>query len=174
VPGDPVIAYVFWHRAGTATAGYEAGLAAFHEALRAHPPAGFVGSSAFRLDDAPWLAGGGQAYEDWYLVADWAALGSLNQGAVSGERSEPHDAVAAQAREGAGAVYAPLHGGEPAAGEVAWVAKPEGMSYPGFHSALGSRAAWQRQMVLGPTPEYVVESGDVPWPGVRVTREQVC
>jgi hypothetical protein len=172
VPGDPVIAYVFWHRAGTETGGYEAGLTAFHEALRAHPPAGFVGSRAFRLDAAPWLPGDGPVYEDWYLVADWAAMGTLNEGAVSGARSRPHDAVAAQAREGTAGVYAPLHGGEPAAGEVSWVAKPAGMSYADFHAELG--AAWQRQMVLGPTPEYVVESADVPWPAVRVTRDLVC
>jgi hypothetical protein len=169
-----VIAYVFWHRAGTEAGAYEAGLEAFHDALRAQPPAGFVGSGAFRLDAAPWLAGDGPAYEDWYLVADWAALGTLNEGAGSGARSQPHDAVAAQAREGAGGVYAPLHGGEPVAGEVAWLAKPDGMSYADFHAALGSRAAWQRQMVLGPAPEYVIESADVPWPAVRVTRETVC
>lgn len=168
-----MLAYVFWHRAAGAD-GYAERLVAFHEALAAHPPAGFVISRAFRLDHAPWLPGDGPPYEDWYLVADWAALGQLNLGAVSGARSAPHDAVAALAREGQGGVYAPLHGGEPVAGEVSWLAKPPGMSYADLHAALAERPAWQRQMVLGPAPEYVVDAPTVPWSSVSVRREQLC
>jgi hypothetical protein len=107
-----VLAYVFWHRPAPAVAGYESGLVAFHEALRAHPPTGFRSSRSFRLDAAPWLAGEGTPYEDWYVVDSWAALGALNLGAVSGARSTPHDAVARLSREGAGGVYAPVRGDE--------------------------------------------------------------
>jgi hypothetical protein len=167
-----MLAYVFWHRSAGAD-GYEERLVAFHKALKANPPPGFVSSRAFRLDDAPWLPGGGPPYEDWYLVADWAALGQLNLAAVSGPRAAPHDAVAGLAREGQGGVYAPRHGGEPAAGEVAWLAKPRGTSYADFHAALADRPAWQRQMVLGPAPEYVVDEPSVPWSSVSVRREQL-
>jgi hypothetical protein len=168
-----VLAYVFWHRASPGSEGYEARLIAFHEALAAHPPTGFRSSRAFRLDRAPWLDGDGTPYEDWYLVDSWAALGTLNTGAVSGSRAPSHDAVAMLSREGAGGVYAPLRGAEPRAGEVSWLAKPEGMSYVEFHAALAGRPVWQRQMVLGPSPEYVVEQAAVEWPAVTVRREQL-
>jgi hypothetical protein len=169
-----VIAYVFWHRAGTASDGYEERLAAFHAALAAHPPAGFRSSRAFRLDRAPWLDGDGTPYEDWYLVESWAALGTLNTAAVSGSRSAPHDAVAALSREGAGGIYAPLHAAEPRAGEVCWLAKPADMSYAEFHAQLTGRRTWQRQLVLGAAPEYVVEEGAAGWPAVTVARDLVC
>jgi len=163
-----VLAYVFWHRpAGAGGAAYEARLAAFHRALGRT-------SAALWRPALPWLAGAGPGYEDWYLVADWAALGQLNLAAVSGARSAPHDAVAALAREGQAGVYAPLHGGEPVAGDVTWLAKPPGTSYADFHEELGKRPAWQRQMTLGPAPEYVVEEPEVPWPAARVRREQLC
>jgi hypothetical protein len=169
-----VLAYVFWHRAAPDAAGYEERLVAFHEALAARPPAGFRSSRAFRLDRAPWLQGDGTPYEDWYLVDSWAALGTLNTAAVSGSRAAPHDAVAALAREGAGGVYAPLHAAEPLAGEVSWLAKPEGSSYNEFHAQLAGRPVWQRQLVLGPSPEYVVEDAAVGWPAVTVARDLVC
>ena len=66
-----------------------------------------------------------------------------------------------------------MHGGAPAAGEVAWLAKPPGTSYAEFHSELAERAAWQRQMTLGPAGEYVVEGADLPWSAVAVRREEV-
>lgn len=169
-----MIAYVFWHRAAPRSDGYEERLVAFHAALAAHPPAGFRGSRAFRLDGAPWLGGEGTPYEDWYLVESWAALGALNTAAVSGARALPHDAVAALSREGQGGVYAPLHGAEPLAGEVSWLAKPAGTSYAEFHAQLAGRPVWQRQMVLGAAPEYVVEEPAVGWPAVTVRRDLVC
>jgi hypothetical protein len=170
-----VLAYLFWHRPATPAAdGYESGLVAFHDALRAHPPTGFRSSRTFRLDAAPWLPGEGTPYEDWYVVDSWTALGTLNLGAVSGARSAPHDAVARLAREGAGGVYAPVHGEEPQPGAVAWLAKPAGTSYVEFHAALAGRGAvWQRQMVLGTAAEYVIEgpADSLPWPALAVQRE---
>lgn len=168
-----MLAYVFWHRAAPGSGGYEERLVAFHEALAAHPPAGFRASRAFRLDRAPWLEGDGTPYEDWYLVESWAALGMLNTAAVSGARAAPHDAVAVLSREGAGGIWAPLHAAEPVAGEVSWLAKPEGVSYLDFHAQLAGRPVWQRQMVLGPAPEYVVEHAAVEWPAATVRREQL-
>jgi hypothetical protein len=156
-----VLAYVFSHRGTGAEDSYEAALAAFHRALASDPPPGFLRSAAFAVDRAPWLPGDGPAYEDWYLVAGWAALETLNAGAVSGPRQAPHDAVAGRARAGAGAIYAPLgHDGALAGATATWAPKPAGVSYAEWHAAL-PRPAWQRQMVLGPAPEYVV-LGDAP------------
>ena len=161
-----MLAYVFWHRPaeGADPGAYEARLTAFHAALEGHPPEGFAGSAALRVGEAPWLPGGGAAYEDWYAVEDWTALGRLGEAAVRGERAGPHDAVAARAGAGAGAVYR-LVSGPPvlAARRASWLAKPGGLDRDAFHAKLDGpgRSLWMRQLVLGPAPEYAVRS-DVP------------
>ena len=172
-----VLAYVFWHRPAAAVEAhaYEAALAAFHTALAANPPAGFLDSAAFRADTAPWLPGDGPAYEDWYAVEDWAALGTLNAAAVSGARATPHDAVAHEAGAGAGGVYRRIAGDGLGARAAAWLAKPDGEPRDAFHAALAATggAVWMRQMVLGPAPEYVVRADEpvtLPW---RVTRAEL-
>jgi len=161
-----VLAYVFWHRPaqGADREAYEARLAAFHAALAAHPPDGFRASAALRVREAPWLPGSGPAYEDWYAVTGWDALGRLNEAAVRGARAQPHDAVAAGAAAGAGALYG-LVSGPPvlAARRASWLPKPAGLGRDAFHTKLTGpgRSVWMRQMVLGPAPEYAVRS-DVP------------
>jgi hypothetical protein len=173
-----MLAYVFWHRPGRTAdvAAYEARLTGFHAALAAHPPAGFKGSSALRVQQAPWLPGDGPVYEDWYGVEDWTALGGLNAAAA---RAEPHDAVAARAAAGAGAVYG-LVDGPPVldAARASWLAKPAGHDRDAFHATLTGpgRAVWMRQMVLGPAPEYVVRSGApvaLPYEALAVTAARV-
>jgi hypothetical protein len=141
-----VLAYLFWHRPAVGAKDYERRLADFHARLRADPPAGFAGSAAFRVD-VPWM---GQAYEDWYLVEDWTAIGVLNAAAVDPGHRRDHDAVARDAAGGAGGVYR-LLGGELAledVGDATWSADPP-VTSPGPDEAV-----WQRQMVLGPAPEY--------------------
>jgi hypothetical protein len=164
-----VLAYVFWHRPapGQEAGAYEDALAGFHAALGG-------ASCAVALADAPWLAGGGPAYEDWYLVPTWTALGELNEAAVSGARAAPHDAAAAGTRAGIAGVYALLDGDAepPAHGWRAWLAKPPGVAYDAFHAELrallpAGGAVWQRQMTLGPAGEYAVSAPapvDLPWP----------
>jgi hypothetical protein len=144
---------------------YEERLTAFHRALATARPVGFLGSAAFRIAGAPWLAGGG--YEDRYLLDGFGALDSLNRGAVSGDLKAPHDASARLAGGGAAGLYG-LAAGDArslAAAEAAWFGKPEGETYEGFHVSLERAVAapgsgvWQRQMVLGPTPEFCLLGG---------------
>ena len=151
-----MLAYVFWHRsvAGTEPALYERALVKFHAALASAPPPGFHRSWAFRLVSIPWLAGA-TGYEDWYFVDDFAALGELNEAAVAASRKAPHDAVARLTAQGTGGVYR-LVAGEPLPEEVeaaAWLSKPAGKPDAEFLAALGG-TVWQRQMTLGPTPEF--------------------
>lgn len=154
-----MLAYVFWHRPApeTASGPYERALAGFHLALAAAPPPGFRRSWAFRLAEVPWLSGLG--YEDWYLVDDFAALGELNEAAVSASRQAPHDAVAGLAADGTAGVYR-LVAGEPNPGatRATWLSKPAGETYPAFLAEIGApgASAWQRQMTLGPAPEFCV------------------
>jgi hypothetical protein len=171
-----VLAYVFWHRPadGQDAAEYERALARFHAVLAGSPPGAYGGSCAIALGDAPWLAGGGAAYEDWYLVPSWAALGELNERAVTGARASPHDAAAARAAAGVAGVCALVAGTPepPAHGWRAWLAKPPGLGYEEFHVALAAvlpdgAAAWQRQMTLGPAGEYALSASgpvELPWP----------
>jgi hypothetical protein len=174
-----VLAYVFWHAPapGTARGAYESGLAAFHAVLVADPPPGFRGSVAVRLDAAPW-AGGPVGYEDWYLVDDWTALGTLNAAAVAGARRAPHDVAAAMAGTGSAGVYAPVRGAivPPREPHAAWLSKPAGLDYDDLLAALGDGPAWQRQMTLGPAPEFCLlgaEPPAPPWPHTPVGREPV-
>jgi hypothetical protein len=153
-----VLAYVFWHRPSADVEGYESHLAAFHARLRADPPGGFAGSAAFRVD-VPWIGAG---YEDWYLAEDWRALGALNTAAVDAAHRLEHDAVAGDAAHGTGGVYDLRAGGLPLseAGAADWTGKPQGEPYPDWEAKLvdgrdpAGFALWQRQLVLGPAPEY--------------------
>ncbi|MGH7559543.1 MAG: hypothetical protein ACRENB_00840 [Gemmatimonadales bacterium] len=161
------LAYVFWHwrRPGVPAAEYEGSQERFHAALASAPPDGFEGSHRFALSGAAWAHEGLEAYEDWYLVRDSAALEVLNAGAVSASRKPPHDAAAAGAAGGAAGVYA-LRIGRPlaAARHAHWFGKPDGMSYVDLWALLTPRlkrhgaALWMRFMVLGPTPEFGLRS----------------
>jgi hypothetical protein len=147
-----VLAYVFWHRrrAGVAVEEYEAALRAFHSSLTG------VRSASFRVDALPFAAGEG--YEDWYLVSDWAALGELNSRAVDERHRAPHDSAASRAGAGWGGVYGLVRGEAEPPEWARWVDKPPGTPYEAFIESLAPRAAavWQRQMVLGPAPEFCV------------------
>jgi hypothetical protein len=158
-----MLAYVFWHypRQGADAASYEASLTSLHGALRGGGIAGFRNSATYRVSRLPWLNAPGVAYEDWYLVDDWAALGVLNEAAIAGARKAPHDGAAAAYAAGAGAIYHLRAGdGDLAAAHVAhWLAKPKGMAYGEFDALLeplvaGGASLWRRQMVLGPSPEF--------------------
>jgi hypothetical protein len=165
------LAYLFWHwpADGVDRADYEQRLSDFHAALA------LDGSRSFRLARAPYDdQAPGRPYEDWYPVADWRGLGVLNDRAVTGRRKPPHDAAATRAGHGAGGVYKLLQG-DPAAPVAcaAWLAKPEGTSYESFIGELTATVpdatVWQRQMVLGPAPEFaVLATGPItlPWPAV--------
>jgi hypothetical protein len=169
-----MLAYVFWHwrRPKVTAAEYEAAQRRFHSALGTAPPPGFERSFSIALEGAPWAAGGGEAYEDWYLVDGSAALDPLNAAAISASRQAPHDAAAALAAGGTAGLYSLRLGAPKSAPEtVTWFAKPEGMTYPELFSALTpvvraeGGALWGRQMTLGPTLEFCLHSrGPIPVP----------
>ena len=180
-----MLAYVFWHwcRPDVNAATYEAAQRRFHAAVAAAPSPGFSHSHSAALRGAPWAAGGGAAYEDWYLIHASAALDSLNSAAITASRQAPHDAAAALASGGVAGLYtlragpaitAPTH--------AAWFAKPAGMTYAALDKLLGDVVAagacvWMRYMVLGPTPEFVLHGseGGLPEPltGLRIEMRTV-
>jgi hypothetical protein len=169
-----MIAYVFWHwpRSDVDPGRYADALVAFHRALGASPPPGYLGSRVLEVVGAPWVTAP-TALEDWYFLTDFAALGALDEAAVSGPRRTPHDGAARLAAGGAGAVYRRLREGPPhPPARVAWFGKPEGMQYPELLARLPLVELWQRQLVLGPAPEFCL-FGASPEPIARATELQV-
>lgn len=159
-----MLAYVFWHwpRPDLDPARYLDALVAFHRALAADPPAGFRGSRIREVTGAPWLPAE-RALEDWYLVDDFAALGALEQAAISGRRQEPHDGAARLALGGTGGLYGLVReGAGETAEEASWFGKPNALPYPRFLAAVPAGELWQRRLVLGPAPEFCLVGGAPP------------
>ena len=163
-----MLAYVFWHwpQSGIDPGVYVERLIDFHNTLAANKPAGFQESVVFRVRGASWLKTSDEAYEEWYLLDDSAAMDRLNEAAVSGACEEPHNRVAREAADGIGGLYRLRAGAEDLAQAkfALWLSKPGGVSYKDLYTALEPLtsqpgvALWGRQMTLGPTTEFCVHS----------------
>ena len=163
-----MLAYVFWHwpRPDVDRGSYVDHMVQFQQTLAQNKPIGFRESVVFRIRDAVWLKTNGEAYEDWYLLDDSAALDPLNDAAVSGACEEPHNRVAREAADGTGGLYRLRAGTEDLAQArfAAWLSKPSGVSYKDFYAELQSLtsqagvALWGRQMTLGPTTEFCLHT----------------
>ena len=151
-----MLAYPFWHwpRTDVEPGRYADALLAFHRALSAAPPPGFRGSRVLEVAGAPWVPAP-IALEDWYLVDDFTALGALNEAAIPGLRRDPHDGAARMAQGGAGGVYRRVREGlATAPAQASWFGKPAEIGYPQFLGQIPPGELWQRQLVLGPAPEF--------------------
>jgi hypothetical protein len=138
-------------------------LVSFHRVLNDKKPVGFHGSRVFHMHGASWLDTTGDAYEDWYLLDDSAALDRINEAAVSGVCEAPHNLVAREAAGGTAGLYRIKAGDILVEPRFAlWLSKPEGVSYTDFYQKLepvvSNAALWQRQMTLGPTTEFLIHS----------------
>jgi hypothetical protein len=162
---DSLLAYVFWHwrQPAAERKAYESAQQEFQRVLAASPSAGFVRSFSHAIAGAPWANHGGEAYEDWYLVRDSAALDPLDTAAVTAGRKSAHDAAAALAANGTAGLFQLRLGTAPTAPRSAqWFVKPAGMSYPQLFAAIEpalkpvAGSLWVRKMTLGPSPEFCV------------------
>ncbi|HEX5886859.1 MAG TPA: hypothetical protein VFY67_20120 [Pyrinomonadaceae bacterium] len=163
-----MLAYVFWHwpQPNIDQDTYVDHLSAFHRTLASNKPLGFHHSTVFRIHGAGWLNTQGDAYEEWYLLDDSAAMDPLNEAAVSGACEEPHNRVAREAADGVGGLYRLRTGQEDLARSrfAVWLSKPAGISYSDFYAALQPLtsqpgvALWGRQMTLGPATEFCIHS----------------
>ena len=163
-----MLAYVFWHwpQPAIERSAYEDHLREFQQTLAANKSIGFQQSVVFRIRGASWLNTSDEAYEEWYLLDDSAALDPLNDAAVTGACEEPHNRVARAAADGTGGLYR-LRAGVEDLGQAKfaiWLSKPPGVSYKNFYADLQSLTAqtgvalWGRQMTLGPTTEFCLHS----------------
>lgn len=153
-----MLAYFFYHwkSAAVSSSDYEDRLRGFQHSLTATPPDGFNTSWCVALNGAPWANGGGDSYEDWYVLRNSADLDPLNDAAVSASRKVPHDKAASGAAAGSGGLYR-VRAGEMIRSPrfTTWFSKPDGWSYAQLFEQLGPTLAyggalWQRQMALGP------------------------
>jgi len=172
-----VLAYLSWHRPAPTVdpASYERALEQFHRSLAHRPPSGFRGSATFRAAELPWLTsagerapgigtgtGSGAGYEDWYLLDDWAAIGVLEEAAVSRGHLSVHDKVASLSAIATGAVYRLIEGHAGLDGTLlaVWVARSRGREHPSLAALLGdgmdpvAAGLWRRCLGLGPAPEF--------------------
>jgi hypothetical protein len=147
-----LLAYLFWHRPrpGVEREEYEQAQRQFQALLEGE-------AACFRLEALPFDDGPG--YEDWYLVEDWQALGELNAAAVDARRKGGHDRAAAMAADGWGGIYASIHGPASIPAQARWAHKPRGESTADFLAEIrDDTPVWQRQLVLGPAPEFCIGS----------------
>ncbi len=172
-----MLAYISWHRprGDVEETAYEQALVRLHRSLELRPPIGFRGSAAFRVAELPWLeppagARPGAGYEDWYLLDSWAALGVLEEAAVSRGHVSRHDALARLSGQTSGAVYR-LSEGCAALGEArvaVWIARAPGESRVTLGDLLGDgmdrerSGLWRRCLGLGPAPEYCLLAPEAP------------
>ena len=163
-----MLAYVFWHwpQSHIDHDSYINHLIDFHNTLAANKPPGFQESVVFHVRGGSWLNTTGEAYEEWYLLDGSAAMDPLNDAAVSGVCEEPHNRVAREAADGIGGLYR-LRAGNGQLSEsrhALWLSKPAGVSYKEFYASLQPLtsqpgvALWGRQMTLGPTTEFCIQS----------------
>ncbi|HEV3048210.1 MAG TPA: hypothetical protein VGY13_12720 [Solirubrobacteraceae bacterium] len=170
-----MLAYLSWHRpAATVEAGaYEQALERFHRSLAHQRPCGFRGSASFRAPLLAWLAapeGAGGGYEDWYLLEDWAAVGVLEEAAVSRGHHGAHERIAARAGSATSAIYRLVEGGaELGAARVAvWVSRAPGRERPSLETLLAdgiepsTGSLWRRCLGLGPAPEFCLLAAEEP------------
>jgi hypothetical protein len=181
-----MLAYLLWHRprAGVERDAYERAAEHFHRSLAHSPPAGFRGSALYRVEGLPWLDGphaapAAPAYEDWYFIEDFTALGVLNEAAIAHGHRGAHDEIAHRFGGGAGALYGLLegHAAFDAAGSspAIWISRPLGAPAGELAQLLGDgidpahASLWRRALVLGPAPEYCLLAAEPP-SGAAATR----
>src|ERR1041384_210965 len=150
-----MLAYVFWHwpQQRIEQGSYVDHLIEFHRTLAANKPNGFRESVVFRISNANWLKTDGEAYEEWYLLDDSAAMDRLNDAAVTGACEVPHNRVAREAADGTGGLYRLRagHGRLSESRHALWLSKPAGVSYKDFYATLQpltsepGGALWGRQ-----------------------------
>ena len=161
-----MLAYVFWHwpQPEVRRPDYEKALVDFYNALRTVRPRGFVDCFGYQLDSFPWKAPVSNGYEDWYLVEDFHSLGILNEAAVSVAMASSHSSIVSLAAGGCGGLYKLKSAdyNEPVRFST-WFPKATGMSYHDLNSILNTldqSNQWQRQMTLGPAPEFCVQGNE--------------
>ena len=168
-----MLSYVFWHQrdSNVVKEEYQTRLRTFHQTLQQQKPQGFFFSLVLQTTPLPWMPKEQETYEDWYIVANSAALDPLDEAAVTSICQEPHNQLARLAGNGTGGLYR-LKDGRIDQAQLAtiryatWFRKPSGMSYQQLYELLRQSQTeqrgilWQRQMTMGPALEFCLHSSE--------------
>ena len=138
-----MLAFISWHFPAphVERAKYEHALERFHRSLAHVRPSGFHSSAAAWIPRLPWVQPDDprahEAYEDWYLLEGWSALGVLEEAAVSRQHLAAHEAVAALADFTTSGLYRLIEGEAQLAGETCiWVSRPTSWKGHGAEAPL--------------------------------------
>ena len=120
-------------------------------------------SRSYRVENATWLPGE-TGYEDWYDVVDYTSLGLLNEAAVAARLRPAHDEAASLTGYGSAGLYEAVRPATPelpALTACLWLTKPPAQPYEAFRAEVQAQFGatvdfHQRQMTLGPAPEFCV------------------
>jgi hypothetical protein len=137
-----MLAYVFWHwpQDERTARSYELALRTFHNVLARMKPDGFVKSTSFKIAQFPWKHAS-KAYEDWYLMENFASLGTLSEAAISPTCLSAHNAVARMSGGGTGGGDK-RHGPEAPLHDASWLlglANPMAQNMPTFSTSFRER-----------------------------------
>ena len=168
-----------------------------HEDLGAGPVSGGAGPVSVGAgpvsggaDPLPGGAGALSAYEDWYLVDGWSAVGVLEEAAVGRGHQSSHEAVAAMTGVTTGAIYRLIEGLPrlECAPLAVWVKRSPGHAPVTIEDLLAdgmerdAAGLWRRCLGLGPAPEYCLLATEPPagvspsrlpagWRAMAISRE---
>jgi hypothetical protein len=158
--------YLLWHwpRSDVARDEYQAAQRTFHATMAATPVEGYNGSTSFAVFGLPWANGGGDAFEDWYTIANLGVLDTLDDIVASGRRDPAHAKAASGVAGGVAGVYRARLGTPLASPQFAiWFNRPAGLGYQELFALLdpliheGEQVLWMRKLVLGPM-EFCLQS----------------
>ena len=157
-----MLAWIFWHTRfeHVGEDEYTQSLHAFHTRIASAAPRGFIGSRTMRYDSLPWLPSPTEVHEDWYFMRDSAALDTLDEAALAAFTHDTHARIARLAANAVAGLYN-LRAGSPLPhpAHCTWLSKPRGDAYDTFIATLAALGTvLSRKMVLGPAPEFCVES----------------
>lgn len=175
-----VLAYVFFHRprSRVARSTYERALARFHLQLARTPTDGFQENAALRLPAAPWKESSRRPlYVDWYVLDGFESLDPIRAVASRPPWVRAHRAIARQAANGWGALYAASPGARPPdlSDRLVWFSSATLATSSGRNLARGGPpegTLWRRQLAIGPSPEFCWVTGG-PIPGGLMRRSTV-
>ena len=161
-----MLAYTLWHwpRQEVERTVYEAHHRRFHGFLAHQKARGFKASQSTRVASLPWTGDAKDIYQDRYFVDSWSVFEGLESHATSGVREEPHRQIASVVSGAVAGMYGLRMGSCPRTPRWNyWFAKPDDMTYEDLEESCrpvvtGWAALWGRRLVLGPTPEFCVES----------------
>ncbi len=176
-----MLAVVFWNarRESCSVDSYADALHRFHQELNGDKPHGFRFSTTYVVDALPWLSSKTEVYEDWYVMANFAAMDALDEAVIDTERLPAHRELMTQASTAYGGIFY-LKSGPARMDKFSyahWLPRPRGVAAEDIATQAKQRnpelkcSVWTRAMALGPSEYCLLGSEPIDGPeGIDVTQ----